>query len=72
MFALEVRTPRNDAGVGLLLLGDGQGNFQPVSYLKSGFFVPYDVKSIDEINVNGVNYVIVGCNNDEMRIFRMK
>ena len=72
MFAVEVRTPRNDAGIGLLLLGDGKGDFQPVSYLESGFFVPFDVKSMNALTVGGSRYIIVGCNNDEMQVFKVK
>jgi len=69
MYGTEVRTARNDASIGLLLTGDGQGGFTPVG--ESGFFVPYDVKSLAEIKVNDSNYIIVGCNNDLMRIFKV-
>lgn len=32
----ELETPRFDAGAGLLLLGDGKGNFEPLSVTRSG------------------------------------
>jgi hypothetical protein len=69
MYGMEVRTARNDASIGLFLAGDGQGGFKTVR--ESGFFVPYDVKSLAEIRVNDSKYIIVGCNNDRMRIFKV-
>jgi hypothetical protein len=71
LYGTEVRTPRNDAGIGLLLTGDGKGNFIPINHTESGFFVPFDVKSLAEINGNGVWYVLAGCNNDDMQVFRI-
>ena len=71
MYGTEVRTPRNDAGIGLLLTGDGAGNFISISYLESGFFVPYDVKSMAEIRMKGSDYILVGSNNDLLRVFKL-
>jgi len=72
MYAVEVRTPRNDASIGLLLTGDGSGNFQSVNHLESGFFVPYDVKSLAELKTRDSSYILVGCNNDYLRVFKSK
>jgi len=72
MYGTEVRTPRNDASIGLLLTGDGKGGFQSVNYQVSGFFVPYDVKSLAEIRLNGSKAVLAGCNKDDLKIFRLK
>ena len=60
LYAAEVETPRNDAGIGLVLLGDGKGAFDPLSKAESGFFAPYDVKSLARINKTTV---LVGSNN---------
>jgi len=70
MYGTEVKTPRNDAGIGLFLAGDGSGNFKSYSYLESGFFAPYDVKSLAEIRVDNTKFILVGCNNDFLRIFK--
>ncbi len=70
-YGTEVRTPRNDAGIGLLLEGDGNGNFNPVNYLESGFFVPYDVKSMALIHAAGGKWILVGCNDDRLRVFKV-
>ena len=69
LFGSEIETPRNDSGVGLLLSGDGSGNFLPLSVLESGFFVPFNVKNIKSIETSFGPSIIVGCNNDSLRIF---
>ncbi len=71
MYSTEVKTPRNDAGIGLFMAGDGKGNFVPARYPESGFFVPYDVKSLAEIKVDNTSYILVGCNNDKLRFFKV-
>ena len=55
LYASEIETPRNDAGMGLYLEGDGKGNFQPVPLIKSGFFAPHDVKDMKMIKVGKDN-----------------
>jgi hypothetical protein len=68
LFESEVRTPRNDAGYGLLLAGNSTGNFKVLDVRESGFFVPYNVKSLEQIN----QLVLVGCNNDQLQVFKFK
>jgi hypothetical protein len=41
-FPTEIDTPRFDAGVGLLLLGDGKGGFQPLGVRQSGIAMSGD------------------------------
>lgn len=67
LYSAEVETPRNDAGIGVLLLGDGKGNFEPLSKAESGFYVPYDVKNLAKLNKQAV---LVGCNNAALQIFQ--
>ncbi|MBI3134785.1 MAG: VCBS repeat-containing protein [Bacteroidetes bacterium] len=45
-FQAEVETIRYDAGRGILLLGDGQGNFTQLAPAESGFFANTDVRDI--------------------------
>ena len=71
MYAVEERTPRNDASIGLLMLGNGKGTFKSINYLESGFFVPYDVKCMAEILINDSRCVVVGCNNDSLHVFKI-
>ncbi|MEN0048578.1 MAG: VCBS repeat-containing protein [Bacteroidota bacterium] len=72
LYHAEVETARNDAAYGLLLLGDGKGNFEPLDQLKSGFYVPYDVKNLRKIERLGKQYILVGCNDEEVQIFEIK
>ncbi|OYX23547.1 MAG: hypothetical protein B7Z06_10105, partial [Flavobacteriales bacterium 32-35-8] len=67
LYASEVETPRNDAGYGLLLKGNGKGNFNAVPVTKSGFFVPGDVKDMATIKVGLKSYIIAAKNNDYLQ-----
>ena len=62
LYQSEIETPRNDAGTGLLLIGDGKGNFEPVSVLESGFFAPFDAKDMKPIRVGQREVVLVANN----------
>ncbi|MDB4315571.1 VCBS repeat-containing protein [Cyclobacteriaceae bacterium] len=46
LFASEVETPRADAGVGLLLKGNGDGSFKTVPMSQSGLILREDTKSL--------------------------
>ncbi len=70
LFGMEVETVRPDAGEGLILMGNGKGNFSPLPSAKSGFFVPFDVKRIKSFEYQGMRILIVGCNNDFFRFFK--
>ncbi len=71
LYNAEIETARNDAGIGLLMLGDGQGNFEAVHQDKSGFFAPFNVKNMAEITIKGASYVMVGCNDDKLQVFKI-
>ena len=70
LYGAEIETARNDAGVGLVLLGDGQGKFQSLTPGESGFFVPADVKDMEIIRGRQGEQILVGSNNDALQIFR--
>ncbi len=69
-FPVEIETPRNDAGKGVLLLNDKEG-FQVVTPLKSGFFAPKDSKKITFISINNSLNLIVANNNDKLELFEI-
>mgnify|MGYP001791637052 CR=1 FL=1 len=71
LYGAEIETARNDAGVGTVLLGDGTGNFQPLTPAESGFFIPTDVKSMAIVEGTQGKQVLVGSNNDQLQIFRL-
>jgi len=68
-YAVEVETTRYDAGIGTVLLGDGKNNFEPVSTLESGFYVPYDSRDIQLINTKSGNLILITNNNDSTTSF---
>lgn len=74
-YQIEVMRGRYDASYGLFLKGDGKGAFTPVSPVKSGFIVDGDVKDMKLINPPNVNYpkyLVVGVNNDSVRVFTLQ
>lgn len=71
LFPAEVETPRNDAGIGLVLLGDGNNNFEPVPAISSGLVVPYDVKCMVLLPSNKPNRIIFGVNDGPVQIYSL-
>lgn len=69
-FSTEVETGRNDAGIGLLMLGDGKGNFNSVPVTQSGFYVPGDVKCLENITIKGSRCFIAGKNKDKIQVLK--
>jgi len=64
LYQSEIETPRNDAGTGLLLKGNGKGGFLPVSIDESGFFAHDDVKDMEVIKIRGKEVILIANNND--------
>lgn len=71
MHHVEVETPRYDAGVGLLLEGDGTGKFKAVKLSKSGFYTPDDVKDIQYVRGADTDKVIVLNNSNVVKLFKI-
>jgi len=73
MYNTEVETPRYDAGNGVVLLGDGKGNFRALPTYESGFYAPKNVKDIAILNAaEGGKYLLVANNNEKPKLFRIK
>ncbi|MEN7548504.1 VCBS repeat-containing protein [Rapidithrix thailandica] len=72
LYASEVETPRNDAGIGLLLLGNGKGRFQEVPATQSGFCTKGDVKDMVLLQNTQEQWVLVANNNDLIQIIRVQ
>lgn len=70
-YALPVGTPRNDAGRGLILLGDGDGNFSTLPGHKSGIKVYGEQRgaAISDYNSDGKADVVVTQNGTRTRLF---
>ncbi len=67
-----IRIGKIDAGFGLVLLGDGKGNFKPLSPQESGLAIKGDIKSIIQVNSGGNEYLIFGINQQTIQIFKIK
>jgi hypothetical protein len=72
LHASEVETPRSDAGVGLLLHGNGKGEFTPVTARESGLLVSGDVKDMMKININGKDYLVAAKNQDALQFVKIQ
>jgi enediyne biosynthesis protein E4 len=60
-----IRFGRADANRGLLLRGDGKGNFAPVSQTRSGFALAGDVRSTVQVG----NKLLIGVNRQGVRVY---
>ncbi|WP_020571406.1 VCBS repeat-containing protein [Neolewinella persica] len=72
MYGAEVETSRYDAGIGLTLIGDGQGGFRALGPRQSGWFTPFDARSINALRTGDGTYLLVGNNNDRLQVFVRK
>jgi hypothetical protein len=71
LYDTEIETPRLDAGIGCVLLGNGSGEFNALSQESSGLFVPGDVKDLAVISATGVQYLVVTQNNGPLLVFAL-
>jgi hypothetical protein len=65
----EVFSGRYDACTGIVMLGDGQGNFSHTSSTETGFFVDGDGKALARIKSVYGELIIATQNSDSLRIF---
>ncbi len=73
LYQSEVETPRNDAGVGLILLGNGRGSFEPVPAHESQLYMEGDVKDMSFIELaNGKKGLISARNDDFVQLFEIR
>lgn len=61
-----------DAGVGLVLMGDGSGSFDAVAPRHSGFIVTGEGRDIRKVNSNGQKLYLVGRNNNSVLAFKKR
>jgi hypothetical protein len=60
-----------DGLTGLLLKGDGKGNFQPLLFPQSGFLADGDCKSVIGLNGRGKRLVVVSANKGALQVFKV-
>ena len=73
-YPVEVETGRYDAHIGLMLKGNGKGNFTPVPVTQSGFFVEGDARRMQTILIgaNKKPHFLVARNRDGLLLFEGK
>jgi len=72
-FNTEVETSRYDANCGLCFIQNEDGSFEYISPLESGFFTPYNAKSLEIITLGKEKQlgVVVGNNNNNLQLFKL-
>jgi hypothetical protein len=71
-FGTEPSVGRYDAFNGLLLKGDGKGNFTPMSIRQSGIFLPGDQKALVKLRGAGNRYwLAAGRNKGPLQVFEL-
>ncbi|MEO6981076.1 MAG: VCBS repeat-containing protein, partial [Mucilaginibacter sp.] len=72
-FGTEVSTGRYDAFNGLILKGDGKGNFKPLTLQQSGVYIPGDGKALVKLRGAKGNYLLAATQNrNVMKVFELK
>lgn len=71
LYPVEIETTRNDASYGGLLLGDGNGNFDFVNAVNSGFKAEGDVKHLTTIQLADKSLgILVARNSGRLELFK--
>jgi hypothetical protein len=61
---------RLDASKGLLLTGDGKGNFEEVSHARSGLLINGEVRDMARVRTaTGKNLLLFSLNNDSLQVY---
>jgi hypothetical protein len=68
-FGNEIISGRYDALNGVVLLGNGKGDFKALTTLESGFVVPGDAKALARLNGDNKDYFIATQNRDSLKVY---
>jgi enediyne biosynthesis protein E4 len=67
-YPMRVQVGPLDAGIGLMLKGDGKGSFDPVPYATSGLLITGDVRSMISLNTNSGDLLVAAKNNGSVQV----
>ncbi len=71
-YGTDVSVGRYDALNGLLLKGDGKGNFHPLSIMQSGIYIPGDGKALVKLEGASGKYLAAASQNkDSVKLFEL-
>jgi hypothetical protein len=68
-YQADVNTGRYDASYGVLLKGNGKGNFTTVPFAKSGLLLQGDIRDITMLQAAGKRLLLAAPNNGNLQIF---
>ncbi|MBC7628264.1 VCBS repeat-containing protein, partial [Ferruginibacter sp.] len=72
-YGTDVSVGRYDALNGLVLKGDGKGNFTSLSILQSGIYIPGNGKALVKLRGKNGNYLVAaGQNRGRLKVFELK
>lgn len=72
-YSTDVFIGRYDALNGLMLKGDGKGNFKPLSILQSGIYIPHDGKALVKLRDTKGNLLLAASQHkDSLKVFKFK
>ena len=74
LYEAEVETPRNDSGIGLVLVGGVKDDFELLDMNESGLYVPGEIKDIKSINIGNQKKpaFIFSVNNDSLLLIEQR
>ena len=74
LYEAEVETPRNDSGIGLVLVGNAKGSFQVLDMNESGLYVSGEIRDIGLIKTDNQQKAtfIFARNNDSLLLIEQK
>ncbi|OKS86807.1 VCBS repeat-containing protein [Mucilaginibacter polytrichastri] len=72
-YGTDVSIGRYDALNGLMLKGDGKGNFKPLSILQSGIYIPGNGKALVKLHSGKGKYLLAASQNkDALKLFELR
>ena len=71
IYGFEVETPRQDAGYGSVLLGNGAGEFQPLMPYESGLFVKGEVAEAAILTTALGKMILIAKNHDFLQLIHL-
>lgn len=72
LYVSEVETGNADAGQGILLKGNGQGDFSPAPFVQSGLYLTGDVKDLQLLKSGNEEWVVATNNNGKVQTLVQK
>jgi hypothetical protein len=71
-YGTDVSIGRYDALNGLMLKGDGKGNFKPLSILQSGIYIPGNGKALVQMRSKNSDLLLAASQNkDSLKVFKL-